>query len=224
MKNKRFFFIESGILIISLGIVILLFLNYFNLFPKKWYSMEEWNIERIISPNDQDQDGIDDYTDIYLGALEYVRTNPQYKSAYYSGGYPKEGEGVCTDVIWYALKQAGYSLKDLVDKDIAEHTKLYPRVNGKPDPNIDFRRVLNLEVFFRRNTLSLTTDLEDIAAWQPGDIVIFKSHIGIISEKRNKKGYPYLIHHSSRPNKEEDVITRYEIVGHYRFFLKNNTI
>lgn len=222
MKNKRFFFIWIKILIILVGILILFFLNYFNLFPKKWYSMEKWNIERIISPNDQDQDGIDDYTDIYLGALEYVRMKPKYKSAYYSGGYPIEGEGVCTDVIWYALKQAGYSLKDLVDKDIAEYTELYPRVNGKPDPNIDFRRVLNLEVFFRRNTLSLTTNLEDTASWQPGDIVIFKSYIGIISEKRNKKGYPYLIHHSSRPRKEEDVITRYEMIGHYRFVLKNN--
>lgn len=221
MKNKRFFFWIFSVGIVIFLFIVILLLDYFNLIPKKSYTMEDFGWNRVLSDVDQDRDGIDDYTDIYLGALEYVQTNPKYKSAYYSGGYPPEGEGVCTDVIWYALKNAGYSLKDLVDADIKENIDQYPRVEGKADPNIDFRRVLNLEVFFRRNTLSLTTNLEDKSSWQPGDIVIFEKHIGIISEKRNKDGYPYLVHQSSRPNKEEDVIFNYKIVGHYRFVLNN---
>lgn len=35
-----------------------------------------------------------------------------------------------------------------IDADIAENTGLYPRAQGTPDPNIDFRRVPNLRVFF----------------------------------------------------------------------------
>ena len=48
---------------------------------------------------------------------------------YYSGGYPPDSEGVCTDVIWRALKNAGYSLKDMVDADMqrlrGEFAKIY---------------------------------------------------------------------------------------------------
>ena len=55
------------------------------------------------------------------------------------------------------------------------------------DKNIDFRRVKNLQVYFKNNAISLTTDINDITAWQGGDIVIFKKHIGIVSDKRNKK-------------------------------------
>ena len=65
--------------------------------------MESFHIKRVLSDIDYDQDGIDDYTDILLGAREYVSSKPIYKSAYYQGGYPPINEGVCTDVIWYAL-------------------------------------------------------------------------------------------------------------------------
>lgn len=138
-----------------------------------------------------------------------------------SGGYPPDNEGVCTDVIWRAFKNAGYSLKDMVDEDIKKHTDKYPRVQGKPDPNIDFRRVPNLKVYFSRNHITLTTDLSKIEEWQPGDIVVFGSkHIGIISDIRNKKGIPYLIHNGGQPNREEDFLELYNaydpITGHYR--------
>lgn len=76
-------------------------------------------------------------------------------------------------------------------------------------------------MFFSRNAKSLTTDIYDIAHWQGGDIVVFKSHIGIVSDKRNSKGVTYLIHHGGQPIYEEDVLERYsrrgEIVGHYRY-------
>lgn len=109
----------------------------------------------------------------------------------------------------------------MVDEDIKNNTSKYPRVNGTPDPNIDFRRVPNLKVYFERNQLSLTTDLSKIEEWQPGDIVIFgTSHIGIISDKRNKNGIPYLIHNAGQPLREEDALELnniYEpITGHYR--------
>ena len=53
----------------------------------------------------------------------------------------------------------------------------------------------------------------------PVDIVVFKNHIGIVSDKRNKKGIPFIIHNQSpyQSNYEEDILeSRNDIVGHYR--------
>ena len=153
------------------------------------YYAKDFGIEILKSKKDEDGDGIDDYTDILEGAKLEAERKTRYKSEYYVGGYPPDDEGVCTDVIWRALKNAGYSLKEMVDEDIKKNVEKYPRVEGKPDSNIDFRRVPNLKVYFERNQISLTTDLKKIEEWQPGDIVAFgKSHIGIISDKRNKQG------------------------------------
>lgn len=210
-------------IIIVICIIIILFILIFVLYhkTKKVYYAKDFGIETIISKTDYDNDGIDDYTDILQGAKKEAKNKPKYKSSYYAGGYPPENEGVCTDVVWRALKNAGYSLKDMVDEDIANNVGEYPRVNGKPDPNIDFRRVPNLKVYFERNQIIVTTDLSIIEEWQPGDIVIFgTSHIGIISDKRNKQGIPYLIHNAGQPNREEDILKIYnewnEITGHYR--------
>ena len=207
------------IIILLITWFIISILNYFNLIPKKSYTASDFGIETIKSNIDYDNDGIDDYTDIMLGARKDAQNMPKYKSAYYAGGYPPDNEGVCTDLVWRALKNAGYSLKDLVDEDIKNNLSSYEKIE-KPDPNIDFRRVYNLKVFFDRNTNKLTNNVYEIAQWQPGDIVIFEeSHIGIISDKRNKKGIPYLIHNTAQPVREEEVLERYKdiITGHYRW-------
>ena len=213
-------------LIVIFLIIYFMFLGYFVYQNNKiTYTAKDFGIETVISKIDYDKDGIDDYTDILQGAKIEAKNKPTYKSAYYSGGYPPDNEGVCTDVIWRALKNAGYTLKDMVDKDIKENTDKYPRVAGKPDQNIDFRRVPNLKVYFERNHIVLTTDLSKIEEWQPGDIVVFGStHIGIISDQRNEKGIPYLIHNGGQPIREEDFLEKYDkyepISGHYR--LKEN--
>lgn len=212
-------FLVIVIVFITLTILITGLLIYQK--NKNVYYANDFDIETVISKTDFDNDGIDDYTDILQGAKIEVENKPTYKSAYYSGGYPPDNEGVCTDVIWRALKNAGYLLKDMVDEDIKNNVDKYPRVDGKPDSNIDFRRVPNLKVYFERNQINLTTDLSKIEEWQPGDIVVFgSSHIGIISDKRNKKGIPYLLHNGGQPLREEDILevyNKYEpIIGHYR--------
>ena len=209
-------------IIVIFIIIYFLILGYFVYQDNKiTYTAGDFGIETVVSKIDYDNDGIDDYTDILQGAKTEAENKPTYKSAYYSGGYPPDNEGVCTDVIWRALKNAGYTLKDMVDKDIKENTDKYPRVAGKPDPNIDFRRAPNLKVYFERNHIVLTTDLAKIEEWQPGDIVVFGStHIGIISDKRNEKGIPYLIHNGGQPIREEDFLETYDkyepISGHFR--------
>lgn len=209
------------VILIILFIVILLGLVFYNKNKKVFYA-EDFGIEVIKSKNDYNNNGVDDYTDILLGAKEEARKAPKYKNAYYAGGYPPNDEGVCTDVIWRAFKNAGYNLKDMVDEDIKNNVEKYPRVDGTPDSNIDFRRVGNLKTFFERNSINLTTDLSKIEEWQPGDIVTFGiSHIGIISDKRNEKGIPYLLHNAGQPSREEDILEIYnsfeKISGHFRF-------
>ena len=85
------------------------------------------------------------------------------------------------------------NLKNLVDKDIADHYEAYSDVVSVPGPNIDFRLVPTLEVFFQRNAEVLTTDINNLLAWQPGDIVTFESsHVAIVSSIRNIWGRPYI--------------------------------
>lgn len=215
---KRILIILIIIFIIIASIITVYFIFQTN---KRTYTDNDFNIETIISSTDYDNDGIDDYSDILQGAKIEAEKKTKYKSAYYAGGYPPDTEGVCTDMVWRALKNAGYLLKDMVDEDIKNNVDEYPRVNGKPDPNIDFRRVPNLKVYFERNQISLTTDLSKIEKWQQGDIVVFgNSHIGIISDKRNKNGIPYLLHNAGQLLREEDVLEIYNkynpITGHYR--------
>ncbi len=122
------------------------------------------HIEKVIINSDKDNDGILDLDDIVEGARLEVANKTRYKDAYYVGGYPPDDEGVCTDVIWRAFKNAGYDLKAMMDADIKANTKLYPRITGAPDPHIDFRRVPNHLVFFKRFGTELTNviDASDI--------------------------------------------------------------
>lgn len=83
------------------------------------------------------------------GRAKIWRRNP-YTRTLTKRGYPPANEGVCTDVIWRALQNAGYDLKGMMDRDIREHSGDYPRVKGAPEPNIDLRRVPNQEEFFKK--------------------------------------------------------------------------
>lgn len=184
-------------------------------------------VPALACPVDKDQDGLNDLQDFVAGAKAEVQRKPRYRSAYYQGGYPPEQEGVCTDVVWRAFRDGGYDLKALVDADIRGNLFLYPRVEGKPDPNIDFRRVPNLIVYFKRHAQDLTQeiisrDVENLVQWQPGDIVTFAApheHIAIISDKRRPDGVPYILHNAGPIPTESDQLESWPspITGHFRF-------
>ncbi len=209
-------------LIVFLLVGLYLFINHFS--NNKVYYANDFGIEVITSPIDYDNDGIDDYMDIMLGARKDAQNHPRYDSSYVAGGYPSDDVGVCADVIWRAFKNAGYMLKDMIDEDTLNNPSDYFSQGERRDTNIDFRRVRNLKVFFDKYASSLTLDLNQIEQWQPGDIVIFGekyTHIGIISDKRNKKGIPYLIHNAGQLHREEDALVKWmkkdTITGHYRW-------
>lgn len=214
MKNKKIIITIVVFVLISLILYLLYFFNYI---PHNMYSNADFNIKTYKSNIDKDNDGIDDQTDILNSVRNYISTKPKYKSKYYASGYPDDEYGVCIDVVAFGLKDAGYDLMQLVNDDVKNNKDDYNI--DIIDKNIDFRRVQNLKVYFENNAISLTTDIYDIDKWQGGDIVIFKSHIGIVPDNRNKKGVTFVIHHASPYQRyyEEDILEkRNDIIGHYR--------
>ena len=215
MKKKILIIVTNFLIVLT--IIVLYALYRFNYIPHKKFTNEDFNIKTYISKTDKDNDGIDDQTDILNNVMDYIKTNPKYKSKYYATGYPNDEYGVCTDVIAFGLKGAGYDLMNLVNEHIKTNRNLYDI--DVIDKNIDFRRVQNLKVYLDHNAIALTNDINKIKEWQGGDIVIFKNHIGIVSDKRNKKGISFIIHHANPYQRyyEEDILEYHnDIIGHYR--------
>lgn len=208
---RKILFFGFGFLILF-GVACVLYM--FNVIPHRQYINADFGIETYKSLVDKDGDGIDDQTDFLQSVRRYIATKPKYKSKYYKTGYPDDEYGVCTDVIAFGLKGAGYDLRELLDADIRENPDLYNL--SVVDKNIDFRRVNNLRIFFKHNAKSLTTDLADIKEWQGGDIIVFKTHIGVVSDKRNSRGVPFIIHHGGLFYEEDVLEYRTDIVGHFR--------
>jgi len=231
---RRFIVIAS--IVLTLGIVALLCYNYFVFQDAFFFLKGEVTIDKVICEGDLDNDGISDMEDIVQGARLEIFNHTKYKSTYYEGGgYPPQYEGVCTDVVWRALKNAGYDLKTNMDKDILENTKDYSNGVVVPDSNIDFRRVKNQVVFFKKYATSLTTVVKpynklNLYEWQAGDIVVLSNseHVAIISDKRRKDGVPYILHNASTYAMEENQLMRWNrdgrIIGHYRFPIPKNLI
>lgn len=213
--RKRGLILLITLLICVITLVALLYMV--NILPHRKYTNDDFNIVTYKSKVDKDNDGIDDQTDILQSVRNYIATRPKYKSKYYTVGYPDDEYGVCTDVVAQGLLGAGYDLRELVDLDRHNNSDGY--FDEPIDKNIDFRRVRNLNVYFKHTAISLTTDVSKIHQWQGGDIVVFKKHIGIVSDKRNKHGVPFVIHHAypNQLNYEEDFLEyRKDIIGHYR--------
>lgn len=152
----------------------------------------------------------------------------KYDSSYYQGGYPPEDRGACTDLVERALRDSNYMLKELLDKDMLNNPDLYPQ---DYDPNINFRRVRNLKIFFDRHAEKLSTCVTESCfkdgTWQAGDIVTYEQipgglwHIAIISNKvttNNSVSIPYIIHNHGRGAVENNLLLFWPapISGHYR--------
>ncbi|MFA6940422.1 MAG: DUF1287 domain-containing protein [Clostridiaceae bacterium] len=216
-------------------IALIIFCTLFGIFPESFknsigfilHNIKKTNVEEKYSSVDRSKNGIPDCIDLVNTARKEAENKTKYKDGYYQGGYPKDGEGVCTDVIWRAFLGININIKDLVDNDIKKNEGSYNSAQSKPDPNIDFRRVSNLDIFFKRNAVSLTTKLVlgdegNLANWQPGDIVVILKpyqHIAIVSDKRARDGVPYIIH-NTYPNAKESCSLEYMkdiIAGHYRW-------
>lgn len=150
-----------------------------------------------------------------------------YDSAYrriaYPGGDVPLATGVCTDVVIRALRAQGLDLQQRIHEDMRRNFSAYPRHWGlkRPDPNIDHRRVPNLMTWFARQGMALEVG-KAAAGYKPGDIVTWDlghglQHIGIISDRRSREGTPLAVHNIGQGTREEDILFRWPILGHYRF-------
>ncbi len=149
----------------------------------------------------------------------------RYRQIAYPNGDVPPDRGVCTDVVIRALRKAGYDLQRLIHEDMRRHFDVYPQKWGlrQPDRNIDHRRVPNQMCFLKRHGVTLTKDVSarTLTQWQPGDIVCWELptgqfHIGVVSDALHENGRPLVIHNISICA-EEDCLTAWKIIGHFRY-------
>ncbi len=155
-----------------------------------------------------------------------VSYDPAYvKLAYPDGDVPR-GKGVCTDVLVRALREAvSADLQKLVHEDMKANFSAYPKIRGlgRPDRNIDHRRVPNLRTYMKRRGFELPAPKGGRhSVFKPGDIVTCTvppnlPHIMIVSDRKGESGRPLMIHNIGAGTREEDVFHRFPLTGHYRW-------
>lgn len=158
-----------------------------------------------------------------------TRYDPTYRKLAFPMGDVDKHTGVCTDVVIRAYRSLdnGHSkdLQKLVNTDMKRAWQAYPKTWGltQPDPNIDHRRVPNLEVFLTRHGKKLS--LSDKQSFKAGDLVTWRieqdgkklPHIGIVSDKKTWNGTPLIIHNIGRGTEESDILYQFPISGHFRY-------
>ena len=168
--------------------------------------------------------------DLVAAAIERTQQQVRYDGRYFTMGYPggdvPADLGVCTDVVIRSYRKLGVDLQALVHRDMAANFNAYPskRIWGliRPDPNIDHRRVPNLQVFFTRQgkSLPISRNPQD---YLPGDLVSWRlpgnlPHIGIVTDKfAADSGNPLIVHNIGAGPRIEDSLFSYDITGHYRY-------
>ena len=167
---------------------------------------------------------------LVAAAVERANHTVRYDSSYVAIPYPNgdvpEGTGVCSDEVIRSYRALGVDLQKLVHEDAVRARSEYP-LKGRPDSNIDHRRVENLMVYFRRQGASLPIT-KNAADYLPGDLVTWDlhdgkgkrlDHIGIVIDRKPFWHDRYMIlHNIGAGPKIEDVLFDWKITGHYRYY------
>lgn len=120
--------------------------------------------------------------------------DPHYTRMAYPNGDVARATGVCADVIVRAGRDGlALDLQRLVHEDMVREFAAYPHTWGlaRPDSNIDHRRVLNLETYFRRARCEVWRAATAAAGntfpgkLMPGDVLTWRldgklPHIGMV--------------------------------------------
>lgn len=170
-----------------------------------------------------------------------VKRKVRYDGAYRSLTYTKERDtgkfvfpggdvdprvGVCTDVVIRGYRAAGVDFQLLISQDIGRAKSAYPRVD-RHDRNIDHRRVPNLLAYLRRHAdrVPITDSVQSASNARPGDVVVwsikpcpscYPDHIGVLSDRVGKSGWPLVIHNLGPVPTEDDVLKRWTVLGVFR--------
>ena len=164
---------------------------------------------------------------LVAAAIAQTRSSVVYDGSYrripYPGGDVPETIGVCTDVVIRAYRRVGVDLQVKVHEDMKRAFRSYPQLWGMsgPDPNIDHRRVPNLQMFLRRAGAELPVS-RDPRAYRAGDLVTWMlprnlPHIGVVARDGSSTGTPLMVHNIGRGPEVEDMLFTYPITGHYRY-------
>jgi uncharacterized protein YijF (DUF1287 family) len=174
---------------------------------------------------DRDGDGIVDRLDILVGAKKLLANGARYIERYvsikYPGGDVPRTEGVCSDTVIRALRNAGIDLQKEVHEDILSARKAYPMVE-KVDASINHRRVKTLLPWFQRHFATLPKG----TPYRPGDIVFFDTfpsksgpdHLGVVSDRAAPSGQPFVINNwtDGATDAEMDLFSFVPVTHHFR--------
>jgi uncharacterized protein YijF (DUF1287 family) len=166
--------------------------------------------------------------------------DPAWTAISYPNGDVPRSTGVCADVVIRAARDGlGLDLQKLVHEDMEQHFAEYParRTWGSrhTDTNIDHRRVLNLETYFKRSHNCIWHADGPVASdefsmpLESGDIVTWLldarlPHIGIVvdtsrSGRADRNSQCHVVHNIGRGT-EESILADFHphrAIGHYRW-------
>jgi uncharacterized protein YijF (DUF1287 family) len=168
-------------------------------------------------------------------ARNQVGVTKGYDARYIGIPYPNgdvpRSTGVCADVVVRAGRDAlALDLQQLLHEDMLHNFAVYPRIPGMKhaDANIDHRRVLNLEAYFRRTGCERWHATRNTAGnafpgpFAPGDILTWRlnarfSHIGILVADSLLS--TRIVHNWGNGAEESSLITfaPHLAIGHYRW-------
>lgn len=166
-------------------------------------------------------------------ALQRTKMPAIHDTAYYQISYPggdvpasADGtpKGKAEDLIIRSYRNLGIDLQELVHEDMTKNFAVYPQLwkLRAPDPNIDHRRIQNLQRFFKHGGAEQPVT-RDSADYQPGDVVVWMLaqgdlHCGIVVPgPAERRGEAWVVHDLGAGPKWENVLTDYQIHGHYRY-------
>jgi uncharacterized protein YijF (DUF1287 family) len=175
---------------------------------------------------DHDGDGIVDRLDVLLGAKKLLYNGARYIERYVSIPYPNgdvpRSEGVCSDTVIRALRNAGLDLQREVHEDILRAPAAYPMVE-KVDASINHRRVRTLLPWFVRHWQTLPRGTK----YLPGDVVFFDTfpqregpdHLGVVSDTQGGSGLPNVINNwtDGATDAEMDLLSFLPVTHHFRW-------
>jgi uncharacterized protein YijF (DUF1287 family) len=173
-------------------------------------------------------------------ALQRSKVPSVYDKSYYKIAYPNGDvpvapdnrcRGMAEDLLVRSYRFLGIDLQVLVHEDISKNFSSYPRLwdSREPDTNIDHRRIQNLQRFFQRAGSEVFAGSEKTAVsrnaadYKPGDVVVWMLasgdlHTGIVvpgpGERRDEA---WVVHDIGSGPKWENILTDYQIQGHYRY-------
>ncbi len=162
-------------------------------------------------------------------ALRYSNLAITYDPAYFKIDYPDGdvplAKGVAADLVVRCYRKIGIDLQAEIHEDMKANYRLYPQLWGSNsiDPNIDHRRVPNLQRFFSRKGETIKNS-RDASTFETGDVILWalsnaETHIGIVVPGPDGEGgAPWVVHHPAGGGvKWENAIFDYQILEHFRY-------